>query len=93
MRLIACLLLSILCVRAHAGDVAHVEAVLAGEAVAIDLAEAKLAIDVAIDSRVDSAMVRGELDDKARERMMQIADRCPVHRTLTSQIRIVTRAG
>ena len=35
--------------------------------------------------------IEGDIDDKARERMMQIADRCPVHRTLSSQIRIVTR--
>ena len=37
--------------------------------------------------------IEGEINDKARERMMQIADRCPVHRTLSSQIRIVTSAG
>ncbi|MFX3657962.1 MAG: alpha/beta fold hydrolase [bacterium] len=32
----------------------------------------------------------GELDQSQRERLMQIADRCPVHRTLTGKIRIRT---
>lgn len=32
----------------------------------------------------------GDLDDSQRERLMQIADRCPVHRTLTGKIRIRT---
>jgi len=34
----------------------------------------------------------GELDDKQRKRLMQIADMCPVHRTLTGQLEIRTRA-
>lgn len=46
-----------------------------------------------IDRLERTIWIEGDVDDKARERMMQIADRCPVHRTLTSQIRIVTRAG
>ena len=62
MRFVVCLLLSILCVRAHAGDVARVEGMLSREAAAIGLADAKLAIDVAIDARVDAAVVRAELD-------------------------------
>jgi uncharacterized OsmC-like protein/fermentation-respiration switch protein FrsA (DUF1100 family) len=33
----------------------------------------------------------GPLDDEQRERLMQIADRCPVHRTLDAGIRIRTR--
>ena len=33
------------------------------------------------------------LDDEQRERLMQIADRCPVHRTLSSEIKIRTRAA
>jgi putative redox protein len=32
----------------------------------------------------------GDLDQSQRERLMQIADRCPVHRTLTGKIRIRT---
>ena len=33
----------------------------------------------------------GPLDAAARQRLLEIADRCPVHRTLTSEIEIVTR--
>jgi putative redox protein len=32
----------------------------------------------------------GELDASQRERLLQIADRCPVHQTLTSEIDIAT---
>ena len=35
----------------------------------------------------------GALDDEQRKKLMEIADKCPVHRTLTSEIRIVTRAA
>ncbi|MFU8895044.1 MAG: alpha/beta fold hydrolase [Gammaproteobacteria bacterium] len=35
--------------------------------------------------------IEGELDDAQRARMLQIADRCPVHRTLESEIRIRSR--
>ncbi len=37
--------------------------------------------------------MEGALDAEQRKRMMEIADKCPVHRTLTSEIRIVTRAA
>jgi uncharacterized OsmC-like protein/pimeloyl-ACP methyl ester carboxylesterase len=33
------------------------------------------------------------LDADQRKRVLEIADKCPVHRTLTSEIRIVTRAA
>jgi putative redox protein len=33
----------------------------------------------------------GELTQEQRERLLEIADRCPVHRTLTSEIRIESR--
>jgi len=36
--------------------------------------------------------IEGALDADQRKRLMEIADKCPVHRTLTSEIRIVTRA-
>jgi putative redox protein len=39
--------------------------------------------DIAID---------GALDVEQRKKLMEIADKCPVHRTLTSEIRIVTKA-
>jgi len=34
----------------------------------------------------------GDLDDTQRQRLMQIANRCPVHQTLTSEINITTTA-
>src|SRR4051812_34773502 len=37
--------------------------------------------------------MEGALDDGQRQRLMEIADKCPVHRTLTSEIRIVTQAA
>jgi putative redox protein len=33
----------------------------------------------------------GPLDPEQKARLMEIADKCPVHRTLTSEIRIETR--
>jgi uncharacterized OsmC-like protein/fermentation-respiration switch protein FrsA (DUF1100 family) len=43
-------------------------------------------IDVAIG-------LEGPLDADQRKRILEIADKCPVHRTLTSEIHIVTRAA
>jgi uncharacterized OsmC-like protein/pimeloyl-ACP methyl ester carboxylesterase len=37
--------------------------------------------------------MEGNLDPEQRKRLLEIADKCPVHRTLTSEIRIVTRAA
>lgn len=34
----------------------------------------------------------GDLDDTQRQRLLEIAERCPVHRTLTSEIRVTTRS-
>jgi putative redox protein len=34
----------------------------------------------------------GNLSDEQRAKLMEIADKCPVHRTLTSEINIKTRA-
>jgi putative redox protein len=36
--------------------------------------------------------MEGALDAEQRKRLMEIADKCPVHRTLTSEIHIVTTA-
>lgn len=33
----------------------------------------------------------GRLDDTQRARLAEIADKCPVHRTLTSEIKVRTR--
>jgi uncharacterized OsmC-like protein/fermentation-respiration switch protein FrsA (DUF1100 family) len=37
--------------------------------------------------------MEGNLDAEQRKRLLEIADKCPVHRTLTSEIHIVTRAA
>jgi uncharacterized OsmC-like protein/pimeloyl-ACP methyl ester carboxylesterase len=37
--------------------------------------------------------MEGALDVEQRKKLMEIADKCPVHRTLTSEIRIVTKAA
>ena len=36
--------------------------------------------------------IEGALDADTRQRLMEIADKCPVHRTLTSEVQIVTKA-
>lgn len=36
--------------------------------------------------------MEGELSAEQRSKLMEIADKCPVHRTLTSEVHIVTRA-
>jgi uncharacterized OsmC-like protein len=41
--------------------------------------------------RIDRAItLRGALDAEQRQRLLEIADKCPVHRTLTSEIDIRT---
>jgi uncharacterized OsmC-like protein/alpha-beta hydrolase superfamily lysophospholipase len=41
--------------------------------------------------RIERAItLEGDLDDGQRERLLEIADKCPVHRTLTSEIEIRT---
>jgi len=37
--------------------------------------------------------VQGDLSDEQRDKLLEIADKCPVHRTLTSEIRIDTEAA
>jgi uncharacterized OsmC-like protein/fermentation-respiration switch protein FrsA (DUF1100 family) len=37
--------------------------------------------------------MEGDLDAEQRKKLMEIADKCPVHRTLTSEVRIVTQAA
>ena len=37
--------------------------------------------------------VDGDLDAEQRKRLLEIADKCPVHRTLTGEITINTSAG
>ena len=37
--------------------------------------------------------LEGDLDDEARARLLEIANKCPVHRTLTGEIKITTTLG
>jgi uncharacterized OsmC-like protein/fermentation-respiration switch protein FrsA (DUF1100 family) len=37
--------------------------------------------------------IDGALDAEQRKKLMEIADKCPVHRTLTSEVHIVTKAA
>lgn len=44
--------------------------------------------------RIDREIgLEGPLSDEQRTRLVEIAERCPVHRTLTSEIEIRTRLG
>ncbi len=43
-----------------------------------------------IDRFTRKITLRGELDEEARQRLLEIADRCPVHRTLEGEIDIVS---
>lgn len=46
-----------------------------------------------IDRLERTVWIDGDISESVRTRMLQIADRCPVHRTLDGSVRIVTRAG
>ena len=37
--------------------------------------------------------LEGSLDDSQRQRLLEIADKCPVHRTLHSEVEVVTRSA
>ena len=42
--------------------------------------------------RIDRVIsLEGDLTPEQRQRLMEIADKCPVHRTLTSEVKIVSR--
>ena len=47
------------------------------------------------DGRIDrierEITLTGELDADQRQRLLEIADKCPVHRTLHSEVRVETR--
>lgn len=44
-----------------------------------------------VDVIVRELVLVGELDESQRQRLADIAGKCPVHRTLTGEVRIVTR--
>lgn len=46
-----------------------------------------------VDQIERSVRIVGDLDDAQRARLMEIADKCPVHRTLHSEVKVRTREG
>ena len=46
-----------------------------------------------IDQITRDIVIKGDLDDDQKKRLMEIADKCPVHKTLTGQLEITTVAG
>ena len=55
---------------------------------------AECATTVGMLDQIDRTIaMEGALDAGQRGKLMEIADKCPVHRTLTSEIRIVTHAA
>lgn len=46
-----------------------------------------------IDEIKRTVTIKGDLDEAQRTRLLEIADRCPVHRTLEGEIKIRTSAG
>lgn len=44
--------------------------------------------DVKLDRISLKVSLKGQLDDEQRQRLMEIAKRCPIHQTLTSQIEV-----
>jgi putative redox protein len=46
-----------------------------------------------IDQLERTLWIEGDIPDASRQRLLQMAERCPVHRTLQGNVRIVTRAG
>ena len=45
-----------------------------------------------LDEITREIVLEGELSEDQRQKLLEIANRCPVHRTLTSEINIRTRA-
>ena len=44
-----------------------------------------------VDEITREILLEGELSDEQRQRLLEIANKCPVHRTLTSEIKIRSR--
>ncbi len=44
-----------------------------------------------VDEIIREITLEGELTDEQRQRLLEIANRCPVHRTLTSEIKVRSR--
>ena len=46
-----------------------------------------------LDEIISEIRFDGDLDDAQRQRMLEIAEKCPVHRTLTHEVKIRTVAA
>jgi putative redox protein len=57
---------------------------------AADCADCETKVDM-VDRIERDIVLEGSLSEDQTAKLMEIADKCPVHRTLTSEIRIVTR--
>ena len=49
--------------------------------------------DVMLDEIQSKIRLEGDLDETERMRLLEIATRCPVHRTLSSEVKIRTTSG
>ena len=49
--------------------------------------------DVMLDEIQSKIRLEGDLDETERTRLLEIATRCPVHRTLSSEVKIRTTAA
>jgi putative redox protein len=61
-----------------------------------DLGDVEVAVDVGFDGFVPTSLTATvhlpeELDPERRERLLRIAERCPVHRLLAGETEVVTR--
>ena len=70
------------------------------QTVHVDLSHRKMPIEEGEENGANSGMVdridagvfvTGDLTEEQRSRLLEIADKCPVHRTLASKVRIQTR--
>ncbi|HVS17043.1 MAG TPA: OsmC family protein [Planctomycetota bacterium] len=62
------------------------------EAVSVTLRHAKVPVEGQQIDRIERDIeLTGTLDDEQRARLLEIANKCPVHRTLSSRIEIVSR--
>jgi putative redox protein len=63
----------------------------------IPLTSIKIALSISPENKMDKSTtitrkieLMGDLDDQQRQRLMQIADKCPIHKMLTNPIKIET---
>lgn len=68
----------------------HVEVLLRhGRVHASDCAECEAKIGM-VDLIVRDIVLEGDLDEEQRRKLLEIAEKCPVHRTLTGTVKVVS---